>query len=358
MDRQRRLRGFREVLQELNIDGFLFTRRSSLRYFTGFSGSSGIAFLSFSDAVFVSDFRYRDQMAREVQGFQVHLSRNGLFDGLRELAVLRRGQKIGFEAEHLSVASLTRLREKFPDVEWVPQEKVVEFFCMVKEEEEIGRLAEAARMADEIFAQLLNVLRPGVKERDIAAEILALAMRKGAEKSSFDPIVLSGPRSAMPHGRAGDRELQSGDFVVLDFGCVVDGYYSDLTRTVVIGRADDRQKEIYRTVYEAQARARAAVRAGIPANKLDAVARDFICQAGFGEYFGHSLGHGLGLEVHAEPRIGPKNDRPLPENAVITIEPGVYITGLGGVRIEDDVVVRRDGGEVLTCSPRELLEIL
>ena len=352
-----RLKALREVLASLHLDGFLASRRSSVRYLTGFSGTSGICLITPDEAVFVTDFRYKEQVKQELRGFRAAIAGRTLLEELRKLEVLKSGQKIGFEAEDITVAVFEKMRSVFPQVAWEAQEKLIENLAIVKQEEEIERLREAARLADRIFEELLPMLRPGVQEREIAAEILARGKRYGAERASFEPIVASGERSALPHGFASARELQPGDLLVLDFGCVVDGYASDSTRTVGIGRLDARKREIYQVVLRAQRAAIGRVRPEIPCQELDAVARDIIREAGYGDYFGHSLGHGLGLSVHMEPRIGPGNPKPIPEHAAITIEPGIYLPGIGGVRIEDDLVVRSGGAERLSQSSTDLLEL-
>jgi len=352
-----RLQALRAVLAGFGLDGFLVSRRSSVRYLTGFSGTNGICFISESDAVFVTDFRYKQQSEQQIRGFRTEIATKTLLEGLRDTGLVKPGQTVGFESENITVSVFQKMRALFPGVKWEPLEKVVEDLSIVKAEEEIERLREAARMAERIFEDILPMLRPGTEEREIAAEILARTKRYGAERASFEPIVAGGERSALPHGSATDRRLRPGDLLVLDFGCVVDGYASDITRTVGIGKLDGRKREMYRIVRTAQQKAAAAVRPEIPCQELDAVARDFIRQAGYGEFFGHSLGHGLGLSVHMDPRIGPGVPKRIPPHAAITLEPGIYLPGIGGVRIEDDFVVRENGAEALTHSSAEPLEL-
>jgi Xaa-Pro aminopeptidase len=274
-----------------------------------------------------------------------------------EKKLLQPGFKIGFEAEHLSYSFFLQLKTYFTDTEFVPTEKLLENQAMRKDEGEIEWLRQAARIADEALGEVLPLVKPGIRERELAAELSYRMRLKGAERDAFDPIVASGRRSALPHATASEKKLTEGEFVVIDFGAVYKGYTSDMTRTVVVNKATAEMKKLYEAVRQAQAKAIEAARAGITAHALDQVARDNLTQAGYGQYFIHSLGHGLGLHVHSEPRVGVGSDVVLEENFVITIEPGIYIPDVGGVRIEDDVLIRKEGVECLTHFSRELMEI-
>jgi Xaa-Pro aminopeptidase len=269
-------------------------------------------------------------------------------------AVSARGvRRLGFEAEFVPYASVERWRAKFAQVELVPLGDV-DRLRWVKDEAEIAGIQRAAALADAGFAHMLTALRPGMTEREAAAELEIFLRRAGAERLSFETVLASGPRSALPHGRATDRVLAPGDFVTMDYGPVVDGYTADCTRTVVLGAPDDRQREIYALVLEAKRAGVAAVRAGASSRAVDAAARGVIEAAGYGEAFGHGLGHGIGLEIHEGPSLSQRMDVPLESGMVLTIEPGVYLAGWGGVRIEDDVVVTPEGGRVLTHAPTDL----
>ncbi len=357
MSHQSRINALQDLLSGFRLDGFLVTKLSNIRYLTGFSGTNGICLITNSDAIFTSDSRYEQQASQEVSAASIHIGKGFLPEKLKELACLPDGENIGFEADSLPYGQFRKLKDLLPGVRWQPQEKLVEQLSISKSEEEIGSIQLAAEFTDKIFLQLIELIRPGTRECDIAAEILYRFKKMGADNSAFEPIVASGHRSALPHGVASEKEIEEGDLVILDFGCVVNGYASDLTRTVVVGKASDEQRRIYEVVRTAQQSAIQVIRAGISCSELDATARNVIREAGYGEYFGHALGHGLGLEVHGEPRIAAETDSSLPENAVITIEPGIYVPDLGGVRIEDDVVVRVDHAELLTHSSRDLIEI-
>lgn len=356
MSHSNRINALREILTELNLDGLLATRLSNVRYISGFSGSNGICLITNSDAFFMSDSRYEQQAKEEVKQLSIHIGRGSLFDLVKELNILS-DSTIGFESDVITYNQFSRLSDLFPNVAWKPHEKIIENLSIIKSEEEIDYIRRAAAMADQIFSDLLTIIHSGMRENEVAAEIISRTLKMGAEKTAFEPIVASGLRSALPHGVASDKIIENGDLVVLDFGCVVNGYTSDITRTIVVGNPSEEQKKIYSTVQKAQEIAMETVKADIKCNELDASARDHITNAGYDNYFGHALGHGLGLDVHSEPRIAAEIDLKIPENAVITIEPGIYVPEIGGVRIEDDVVVRADHGELLTRSTRDLIEL-
>jgi Xaa-Pro aminopeptidase len=272
-------------------------------------------------------------------------------------AIRSRGiRRIGFESEFVPYGQVERLREKLAPAELVPLPDV-DRLRWVKDETEITALSHAADIADAAFVHLLRVLRPAMTEWDAALELEIAIRRAGAERMSFETVLASGPRSAFPHGRATERRMAVGDFVTVDFGAVYDGYASDCTRTVVLGEPDARQRQIYEIVLEAQRTALAVIRPGIACRDVDAAGRSVIAAAGFGEAFGHALGHGIGLDVHEGPSLSPRNEAPLEPGMVVTVEPGIYLPGWGGVRIEDDVVVTADGCRLLTHAPKELLAL-
>jgi Xaa-Pro aminopeptidase len=252
---------------------------------------------------------------------------------------------------------LEKLKDLLPKVDFRPTENLIESLSVRKDSEEIKHIRKAVRIADKAFSDILDRIKPGVREKDIAFELEYNMRSQGAEGAAFDLIVASGQRSSMPHGVASAKKLRKGDFVTLDFGCFYRGYASDITRTVVLGKATKRQKTIYEVVLAAQKKACKAVRPGLHCSRLDGVAREIIMKAGFGDNFGHGLGHGIGLKVHDNPTLNPRSTDVLLEGMVTTIEPGIYIPNWGGVRIEDDVLVTSSGGQVLSKSPKELLEL-
>jgi Xaa-Pro aminopeptidase len=350
-----RIAGLRARMREHALDALLVTSLANIRYLTGFSGSHALAVVTAKDAYFISDSRYALQSAHEVRRFRRIIGRLGLLDDAAAAKTLRGCRAAGFESDSLTYAHYRSLRKLFPGVAFRPTSGFVESLTLVKDTQEIACIEKAAAISDGVFRDVLKSLRPGVTELDIAAEISWLNRRGGAESDAFDVIVASGPRGAFPHARPTARKIRKGEFVLLDFGSTVRGYSSDLTRTVALGGAPRRLRVAYRAVLEANESATAAARGGMTARGLDAVARGCIRRHGFGRYFTHSLGHGLGLRVHERPRVSALSRDVLETGSVITIEPGIYIPGSGGVRIEDDVLLGEGGCRVLTRSPRELI---
>jgi Xaa-Pro aminopeptidase len=275
----------------------------------------------------------------------------------KERQILKGGDRLGFEAPHLSFRLFTHLRKLFTNVKLTATEQIIEKIAVSKSAGEIAKIKQAAAMACAVWDQVLPLLRSDAMEAEIAAEILYRARKLGSETEAFEPIVASGPRSALPHAHSSRRRLQAGDFVVIDYGCVVGGYAADVTRTIAVGEPPAELRRAYDAVNEACKLACEAARPEIKGKELDEVARQYLESCGYKEQFSHSLGHGLGLDVHSLPRIGPDSNDVIPANAVITIEPGVYFPGLGGVRIEDDLLITEAGSEVLTPMSRELFVV-
>jgi Xaa-Pro aminopeptidase len=353
-----RIKKLREKLNQENLDLLLVTSLPNIRYLCGFTGSNGILLISKDKAIFLTDFRYKEQVKKEVKGAEIKIPQKELFSFLPEINLLK-GKRIkaGFEEKYLTFQLYQRLKTLLPQVLWVPTENLVESLLVTKDEEEIKKIKKAADISAKAYLEILPFFRPGTKESDIAAELEYRIKRNGGTGSAFEPIVASGLRSAMPHARASSKMLKKGEFVTLDFGASYDGYVCDITRTVVLGNATPRQKKIYNLVLKAQTRAVESARSGMKGFELDKVSRDIIKKAGYQKYFGHGLGHGIGLLVHDSPGINTKSQEVLKPGMVITIEPGVYIPGWGGVRIEDDVLITRNGCKVLTQIERELLEL-
>jgi Xaa-Pro aminopeptidase len=351
-----RLTSLRKEMTSKGIDSFLVTDMKNVRYVTGFTGSSGALMVDASAATLITDFRYAEQVEEETSGFDIRISKNPPFLEAAKIKDGARG-RLGFEGKSMSCLDWRKLEEALPGVDLVPCEGLVESLRKVKDSYEIGKIRGAAEITDRVFQEILTEVKPGVSEAELAAEIDYRFRRRGASDSAFDTIVASGPRSSMPHARAGDRRLAKGDAITFDMGAVLGGYCSDMTRTVFLGRADDTQRLVYRLVLDAQEKAEKMVRPGVRSCDLDRAARSKIESDGYGENFGHRLGHGVGLEVHEEPVISAKVDAPVSEGMVFTIEPGVYLPRRYGVRIEDTVVVREDGYEILTKSSKELIEL-
>lgn len=358
----KRVESLRKLLQEQRLDSFLIMQADNRRYISGFTGTSGYALVTQNEAYFFTDSRYVEQATAECIGWTVVLLTDSSVEALpRTLADVLSNKNItrlGYEKNFVSVyeaEQLEPLTELCTGFQLVPSNDLVSSLRTVKDDEEISRIIHAASIADDTFAHVLNFLRPGLSELDVSLEIEFQMRKLGASGVSFTTIVASGWRSALPHGVASKKVLESGDFVTMDFGAVYEGYVSDLTRTVCLGKPSDTQREIYEIVLEAQIQSIEAARAGQTGRTLDAVARDFIQSKGYGDAFGHSLGHGIGLNIHEQPRISRRSEDLLQAGMVITIEPGIYLPKIGGVRIEDDVVLSDDGCRVLTKSPKELI---
>jgi Xaa-Pro aminopeptidase len=357
--RAERQAALRELLAREDLDALLVTHLPNVRYLTGFSGTAALLLVTRDTAVLVSDFRYEAQAAAEVDGAaEIEIDPRNVWDRLGRVLETRRVGTLGIEAQSLTVRDAERLAGmKRTGV--VPTADLVERLRVAKAPEEVAAIRAAAALAREALAEILPAVAPGRTERDIAADLEAALRRRGSEWHPFQTTVASGPRSALPHGRSSDRAVQAGELLLLDFGAIVDGYCSDLTRTFVVGaRADGRQRVVYETVREAQRRAIDNLRAGMAGRDADALARDLIAARGFGEAFGHGLGHGLGLEVHEAPRLSPVADAPLSAHAVVTVEPGIYLPGWGGVRLEDDIYLGPDGPEYLSDGHTELVELV
>ncbi len=354
------------MLEAEGLDALLVTSRPNIRYLTGFSGSAGLAVVTRGEVLFVTDFRYDEQARQECGAVaRVEIEGTSVWDRLlKELGAWGSGpapgSSIGFEAHAISVKDAERFSTG-PGAawRWKAAGELVEKLRVRKDASEVAAIRAAATLATGALRAALATVRPGQTELEIAGELERALRRHGSEAHPFPAIVASGPRSALPHAHSSSRTVAAGEWLLLDFGAVVDGYCADMTRTVVVGaRADESQRALYGLVQEAQRRAREGVHAGMSGRDADALARDPIEARGFGAAFGHSTGHGLGLEVHEAPRLARTAADPLPEGAVVTIEPGVYVAGRGGVRIEDDVHLSGDGPVLLTDGCTDLLELV
>jgi Xaa-Pro aminopeptidase len=353
------------VLEAEGLDALLVTSRPNIRYLSGFSGSAGLAFATRNTLLVLTDFRYDEQARQECGAVaRVEIEATSIWERLfKELAGgsgLGAGASIGFEAHIVTVKEAERFSSTAAAAwRWKPVSELVERLRVRKDAGEIASIRAAAELAAAALRETLAAVRPGQTELAIAARLEGALRRRGSEAYPFPTIVASGPRTALPHAHTSSRSVAAGEWLLLDFGAVVDGYCADVTRTVVVGgRADESQRALYAIVQDAQRRAREGVRVGMTGREADALARDPIEARGFGAAFGHSTGHGLGLEVHEAPRLARTVAEPLPENAVVTIEPGVYIAGSGGVRIEDDVHLSADGPVLLTDGCTDLVELV
>jgi Xaa-Pro aminopeptidase len=337
----------------LGIDGILITSPYNRRFVSNFTGSAGAVLISAEQAQFITDFRYVEQASKQCSEFEVVKFSSSIPQEVAEQAKKLGIQRLGYEEDYLTVSSF-KSYEKEVDADLVPVKGVIEKLRLIKTDAEIKILKVAADIADAAFKHILDFIRPGKTELEVSNELEFFMRRAGATSSSFDTIVASGHRSALPHGVASDKVIESGDFVTLDYGAYYNGYVSDITRTVAVGEPDPLLKEIYEIVFEAQIRGMAGIKPGMTGKEADALTRDYITEKGYGEYFGHSTGHGIGLEVHEGPALSVRSDIVLEPGMVVTCEPGIYIPGLGGVRIEDDTLITKDGNEALTHSTKEL----
>ena len=356
-----RLQSLRKLMQQGNLSAILVTNAENRFYLSGFTGSSGTLLITQEDAILVASFVYQEQAALQAVGYTIvpATSAVGHTAVVAELLKQHGINRIGYEVNHVTVAQLQSFEESFIeadlDVTTVPYKDLIESIRQVKDADELALMGKASMISDQAYLNVLNFIRAGVSERDVALEIEFTMKRLGAENVAFSTIVVSGKRSSMPHGKPTDKLLQPGDFVTMDFGAKYMGYCSDITRTVIIGKPSDEQRIVYQTVLQAHMRALNAASAGITGKELDAVARDTISDAGYGNYFGHGLGHGVGLQVHEQPGAGQKSESELVAGNVVTIEPGIYIPNWGGVRIEDTVLITEDGHRSMHHTTKELI---
>ena len=352
-----RIHKLREKFDELAIDALLISKPENRRYFSGFTGSSGFLLVTPLEVYLLTDFRYIEQASEQAKGFKVLDHKHPLLEFLQNLMDSLKIKRVGFEDDFMVFSQYNTFSEKIKNVEFVPVKDTLTKLRRVKDQAEIEFLTKAVEISDLAFTHTLNFIKPGVSEKAVSLELEYFMKKNGAEKIAFEIIVASGQRSALPHGVASEKIITAGDFVTMDFGAVYQGYHSDITRTVVVGHISEKQREIYNIVLRAQKAASNAIKSGKTAKEVDAVARDIITNAGFGDNFGHGLGHGVGLEIHEKPGLSPNDESILEVGMAVTVEPGIYIPKWGGVRIEDTVVVTKDGCKVLTNSTKELLII-
>lgn len=353
-----RLTACRARLADQGLAGLLVTSLPNIRYLFGFSGTAGLGLVTPTTSLLITDFRYAEQAPAETgPGVEVVVERRNVWDRLLSLlpTVVPEGGRVGFEEESLSVRDRRRL-SPLSECVLEPVQDLVEALRMAKDPEEVAAITAAITIAESALDSVLPGIHVGQTERSIAARLEMALRERGSEWHPFPTIVASGPRSALPHAGTTDRAIGAGELVLIDFGSRCGGYCADLTRTVVVGAPpDDRQREVYGAVREAQAAARTRLRAGMTGREADALARAVLESAGFGDAFGHALGHGIGLEVHESPRLAPTASGVIPAGAVVTIEPGVYLPGWGGVRLEDDIFLTPEGPRCLSSGAPDLM---
>ncbi len=356
-----RIARLRAQMKNLNTEALFITNEPNRYYLSGFTGSNALLYITMEEAKLITDFRYLEQASSQCQEYEImDQGAEGLIATAMKLAKKDHIESIGFESDHVSYSTYLELKE-YKEHRFVPTKNVVEKIRQIKDEQELKKMRQAAKIADTAFSDVLLFIKEnhqkGLTERDIALKLEVLMKENGASKTSFASIVASGAKSSLPHAEPDLNTLKPGDFVVMDFGCVFEGYCSDMTRTVVIGQPTDKHREIYGIVLKAQMEALSKICSGVEGKLVDKIARDIITEAGYGKYFGHGLGHSVGIEIHENPRFSPKETQIIEAGMVLTVEPGIYIPRFGGVRIEDMIIIKDKGIENLTHSPKEIIVI-
>ncbi len=349
-----RIEQLRNQFSQYNIDALLVTEPKNIRYLSNFTGTTAVLFITKTDAFFITDFRYDQQAHQQAEGYQIIIHSHGMFRQVKDLIDKYSIKRVGFEASHLTVDVFNQLTDLFT-AELMPTNQVIEQIRETKDASEIAIIQESADIMDKAYTHILDFIQIGMTELTIANELERFCKELGASSMSFDTIVASGERSAMPHGVASNKQIQKNELVTIDFGCYYNGYTADMTRTFATGQLDSQLNEIYQIVLDAQLLVNKEAKAGLTGQEIDAIARDYISDHGYGELFGHSTGHGIGLDIHENPAISKNNPNPIVAGNVITNEPGIYIEGLGGVRIEDDIAIYEDSTTILNHSPKELI---
>ena len=355
MSYKHRINKVKSILSKNKLEGLYITNITNVRYLTGFTGSAGSVLIINNEQHFFTDGRYIEQSKEQVKDCQVHIVGSAHIKAIEKNNLLKNDMKIGFESTSVSVSMYEHFSSIISNVKWIKTSGIVEEIAAVKDLLEIESLKTAIEITDEVFTQILPELKEGAVEKEISAKISYLFKMNGAEGDSYESIIGSGYLGALPHARPTDKAFEKGDFVVMDFGALYNGYHADMTRTVVIGEATDRHKEIYDIVLESQLAGINVAKAGITGEDLDYACRNVIEKYGYEDKFIHSTGHGIGLEVHTYPGISKFNKKPLLKNYVVTIEPGIYIEGWGGVRIEDDCWIQENRCVPLNSSTKEML---
>lgn len=351
-----RVDNVREKLDDYGVDALLVTNMYNVRYLANFTGSTGLVVVTKEKSYFVTDFRYTEQAAEQAKDFEIIKNEGSIYEEVAKIVEKDGINTLGFEETNITYATYTQIN-KLINCELKPITGLIEKIREVKTEEEIEIIQEAVNIVEKAYDYILGYVKPGITEIEVANELDFYMRNLGATGVSFDTIVASGVRSAMPHGVASDKVIEEGDMVTIDFGCYYKGYTSDMTRTFAVGDPGEELKKIYEIVFEANKKVTEAAKPGMTGAELDAIARDYITEQGYGDAFGHTTGHGIGLEVHEGPAISFRNEEELVVNNVITNEPGIYIPGLGGVRIEDDLVITENGNLNLMTSSKELVII-
>ena len=350
----RRQKNLKKVLEQNGLDGVLITNLTNIRYISGFTGSAASCLITPKGQYFITDGRYIEQSKSQVKGFDRFIGMDSHLKQIKDNNLNPDGLKIAFEGDHMSYSLYENMKEIFPNTNWNSTSMILEDLASVKDDFELDCIRTAVEVTDVVYKEILPMLRPGYTEKQVANTMVS-KYREYAEGEAYSPIVATGPNGALPHAIPTDREFQNGDFVVIDAAAKYAGYHADMTRTPVIGEATEKHREVYSIVKEAQQRGCDIAKAGVSCKSVDSATRDYIKEMGYGEYYTHGTGHGLGLEIHTSPRFSPQSKQILEANNVMTIEPGIYLAGWGGVRIEDDVIIGDDGCEILNQTTKDLV---
>ena len=350
----KRQQDLRKVLDERGLDGMLITNLTNVRYISGFTGSAASCLITPEGQYFITDGRYIEQSKAQVKGFERFIDMSSHLSQIKVNNLNSNGFKLAFEGDHMSYALYENMISVFPNTKWENASMILEDLASVKDDHELECIRTAVEVTDKVYEEILHMLRPGFTEKQVANTMVS-KYREYAEGEAYSPIVATGPNGALPHAIPTDREFENGDFIVIDAAAKYGGYHADMTRTPVIGEATEKHKEVYSIVKEAQQRGCNIAKAGVPCKEVDAATREYISEMGYGEYYTHGTGHGLGLEIHTSPRFSPQSEQVLEVNNVMTIEPGIYLAGWGGVRIEDDVIIGKDNCEILNQTTKDLV---
>lgn len=350
----KRQKDLRMVLDERGLDGMLITNLTNVRYISGFTGSAASCLITPEGQYFVTDGRYIEQSKAQVKGFERFIDMNSHLSQIKDNNLNPNGFKLAFEGDHMSYALYENMISMFPNTKWENSSMILEDLAAVKDDHELECIRTAVEVTDKVYEEILPMLRPGFTEKQVANTMVS-KYREYAEGEAYSPIVATGPNGALPHAIPTEREFQNGDFIVIDAAAKYGGYHADMTRTPVVGKATEKHKEVYSIVKEAQQRGCDIAKAGVPCKEVDAATREYIGEMGYGKYYTHGTGHGLGLEIHTSPRFSPQSEQVLEVNNVMTIEPGIYLAGWGGVRIEDDIIIGQDDCEILNQTTKDLV---
>lgn len=347
-----------EINRKLNIDAVLISNGNNMRYVSGFAGETGYLYISEKHHAVITDFRYTYQAEIEAEGYEIITIGDGGYEqAINDILKSDNVNSLGFESDDMLYSRYQDLMDKLKVDRLIPIKDEITRLRRIKTPKELEYIKQAESIGDKVFTEILTFIKPGMTELEIAARIEYLLKTYGGQRTSFPAIVASGINSSMPHAVPSLKKIEEGDFLTMDYGCVYEGYCSDMTRTIVVGKASDKQKEIYKIVLEAQLAALDVIKAGVKGKDVDKVARDIIYNAGYEGCFGHGLGHSVGLFIHENPRLSPNEEDVLEAGMIETVEPGIYVRGFGGVRIEDLVVVTEDGHENYTHSDKSLIEL-